>query len=501
MRRAAPLLVAVATLACFAPTIRYGFVWDDYDNIVWNPRVQELSGENLAWMFTDTSGHYIPLTWLSLSLDYAIWSERAGGFHLTNIILHAINALLLFAVLSRLLPESDVTPLAAAIGALLFAVHPQRVESVAWVTERRDLLMGCFALSSLYFYLRGGRWLILSCALFAMSLLSKTMSMGLPVVMMMLDVWPLRRWGRRAILEKIPFLLLTGAAIGMTYHTQQDVGALVTAKEHTIADAAREPGFRACFYAAKAIVPWNLSPLYLHRPGPFEFKHVATWAIVLIVTGIFIRKRWWAPTMAWLAFLVMIAPVLGLFQAGLHFAADRYTYLATIPFAALAAACAATWKESAVVWLAAVAALLVVSLRQMPVWESDLALWEHAVAVDANEVTHYYRGVAHELNNDPVRAMQDYDEAIRLNPGVAVFYNARAHLRRARNDLPGAMLDYSRAIELSPDSPAVYLNRGEVRLQAGDREGAREDVRTALEKAPPDWPARPRAEGLLETLR
>lgn len=505
------LLVPVAAIACFAPTLRYGFVWDDYDNIVWNSRVRSFSAENVRWMFTDTKGHYIPVTWMSLALDAAIWGEdadgrpRARGFHLTNILLHGANAAWLYGVLLLLLRGADESRAqwGAAIGALLFAVHPQRVESVAWITERRDLLMGFFALASLYFHLRGGRWLLLSVPLFALSLLSKTMSMGLPLVMLILDVWPLRRFGRRAALELAPYVLLTGAAIGVTHHAQADVGALMTPQQYGWQDAAREPGVRFCSYLGKMLVPWNLAPIYPYRPGPFVFKHGAMWAILVVGTALLLRlrKRWPAATAAWLAYAALIAPVLGIFQAGVHFAADRYSYLATIPFAALAAAVAVRSTRAAAPFLVVLGALVLLTLRQQSVWADDVRLWNHQIAVEPHEVAYYNRAIAHWMAGDAASAERDFDEAIRLNGDQPKFYENRGDLRRDSGQRGPAIADYTEALKRAPDAWEVRYKRGKLRMEAEDRAGAAADLRAALDGAPPGWPPRAGVEALLETLK
>src|SRR3989454_383417 len=238
VRWLAPLLVALLTLTAFLPTLQNQFVsWDDDKNFLENPHYRGLGWTHLRWMWTTHLGHYIPLTWMTLGLDYLLWGMNPLGYHLTNLLLHAANAVVFFFVVRRLLTRALPGPserghalaVAAGVAALVFAIHPLRVESVAWATERRDVLSGLFYLLTILVYLRdrergerGRGWYWLSVAVFVCALLSKSMVVNLPVVLMILDVYPLRRLGgavgwwseraRRVYVEKIPFVLLAAAA-------------------------------------------------------------------------------------------------------------------------------------------------------------------------------------------------------------------------------------------------------------------------------------------------
>src|SRR5438132_2794902 len=233
-----PLLVAFSTLAAFLPTLHNQFVaWDDGKNFLDNRHYRGLAWTHLRWMWTTHGGHYIPLTWMTFGLDYLLWGMNPFGYHLTSLLLHAANAVVFFFVARRILTLALPGPserghalaVSAGVAALVFAIHPLRVESVAWVTERRDVLSGLFYLSTILMYLRacereerGRGWYWLSVAVFVCALLSKSMVVNLPVVLLILDVYPLRRLGgsigwwsapaRRVYVEKIPFVLLAAAA-------------------------------------------------------------------------------------------------------------------------------------------------------------------------------------------------------------------------------------------------------------------------------------------------
>src|SRR6059036_1939464 len=206
-----PVLVALVTFAAFLPALQNQFVnFDDDKNFLDNPHYRGLAWTHLRWMWTTHQGHYIPLTWMTLGLDYLLWGMNPFGYHLTSLLLHAANAVAFFFVVRRILKRALPGPserghalaVSAGFAALVFAIHPLRVESVAWATERRDVLSGLFYLVTILVYLQacgraepGRGWYWLSVALFACALLSKSMVVNLPVVLLLLDVYPLRRLG------------------------------------------------------------------------------------------------------------------------------------------------------------------------------------------------------------------------------------------------------------------------------------------------------------------
>ena len=242
---AVPVLLALVSFVVFLPALEAGFVnWDDDQNFLDNPNYRGLGAARLRWMFTTfLMGHYIPLSWVTLGLDYVVWGMKPAGYHLTNLLLHVANAVLFYFMALRLLRASTpgdhadgslALTLGSGFATLLFAVHPLRAESVAWITERRDVLSGLFYLAAVLAYLRycdgavsdGSRtrkWYWASLGLFALALLSKAMAVTLPVILLVLDVYPLRRLGgvggrrpwassRSVVTEKLPFFVLSLAA-------------------------------------------------------------------------------------------------------------------------------------------------------------------------------------------------------------------------------------------------------------------------------------------------
>src|SRR5213594_321583 len=425
VRWLAPLLVALFTLTAFLPTLQNQFVaWDDDKNFLDNPRYRGLGWAHLRWMFTAFHlGHYIPLTWVTFGMDHLLWGMEPVGYHLTSLLLHAVNAVLFFSLVRRILTlalpsaaERDhALAVSAGFAALVFAIHPLRVESVAWVTERRDVLSGLFYLVTILVYLRacegeerGRRWYSLAVATFVLALLSKSMVVNLPIVLLILDVYPLRRLGgaigwwsepaRRVYIEKIPFVLLAAAASAIAVMAQSSVHAVASLAQLSVPGRVAISTYGLSFYLWKMVVPVNLSPVYELRPpvNPWATPFLLSYGVVLALTAIALALRRRVPGLpaAWVAYIVVLLPVLGIFQSGPQIAADRYTYLAGLGWAILGGAgLLSCWRSSRrsktgtpATWLLAgiafcvVVGLGVLTWNQVHVWHDSEKLWSHAVA-------------------------------------------------------------------------------------------------------------------------
>jgi len=274
-----PISIVILTSAVFWPALKNGFVWDDMDLLLRNPYYRGLGWTQITWMFTTFHmGHYMPLSWATFGLDYLLWGMDPFGYHLTNLALHCANAVvfyfivlgLLSLVLSSVAPPAELPLRAAAwLAALIFAVHPLRVESVAWVTERRDVLSGLFFLLTILCYLKAatveetnparGRWMVSTIIVYSLSLLSKAVGLTLPVVLLMLDVYPLRRLGssaggwfgpgtRKVWLEKDNFLLMAIAFGIIALLAQREAGALVPLEWYGVARRLEQIVFGIGFY-------------------------------------------------------------------------------------------------------------------------------------------------------------------------------------------------------------------------------------------------------------
>jgi tetratricopeptide (TPR) repeat protein len=555
-RCAIPALIAVATVAAFAPALGGSFLnWDDDQNFLTNPAYRGLGPNQLRWMWTTfLMGHYHPLTWMTLGLDALIWGMDPFGYHLTSLLLHAVGAVLLYFVLLSLLRLAGRPKArwAAAAGALLHGLHPLRVESVAWITERRDVLCGVFFLLSLLAYLKrveeeragrpSARWLALSLAAFAASLLSKALGIMLPALLLILDVHPLGRFtpGRRlrVLGEKALFGLLSLADGILMLTAMRHIQAVRSAESYNILERAAQAAYGLCFYLLKTVWPSGLSPVYrIDSPlHPGDAKYVLSILAVAAGTALLIAFRRRCPGLlaAWLGMVALLLPVLGVAVSGYQIAADRYTYLALMPAAALAAWAldlrAPTAPRAAV---AATAGLLLVlsalTFHQCRIWKDSFALWNRALEVDPGNAMAYLnrgslkqdggavdaaiedytrslelnpadsrspydtvirvrtlvnRGALRRQKGDLAGALADVEEAIRVEPSGGNAYTVRASVRRARGDLDGAEADLDRAVALSPQSVEAVNNRGTLRLQRGRTKEALEDYDRALALQP-----------------
>ncbi len=516
-RLGVPLAVVTLTLACHLPAVRNGFVnWDDPENIIENPHIRSLDGENLKWMFTNMHGLYMPLTWLSHGIDHAMWKLNPLGHHLTSVLLHGLNALLCFMLMVSLLQSDDPrTRVAAALAALLWSLHPLRVESVAWVTERRDVLSGVFAFGCVLAYLRAHRgprsygWLGASLALFALSLLSKASALMLPVVLLVIDWQVLRRLRAetrmRALIEKTPYVAIAGAALVMAWFAQESARAITDVDPLA---RAMEPTRRLAFYAAKVVLPIYLSPhYYFHRGITATGTNIGSLLACLGVLAGLVAFRKSAPGLIAVAAccVALLAPVLGFPQIGSHFAADRYTYLAAVPISVLLAAGllnSMSVGRARMVAIAAIAVCSLLTVSQIGAWHTSIDLWTCAIRRDAQDHMAYRsRAAAWQAMNKRSEAMRDYDAAIVAKPDVALLYIDRGDLHRQNGDLNAAFRDFREAAKIDVHDPVPHANIGVLCELDGKSDLAIQAYTNALNLGGPEWPGRARVEKSLRALR
>lgn len=483
--------VIVLTGIAFAPILSQPFVfWDDQAVIVENVHIRKFNGENLRWMFsTFYMGPYHPLTWISFALDYQLWGLDGRGFHLTALLWHAAAAIALFLLSRRFFeiaqPGLITRPMlgraCAAFAALLFAVHPLRVESVAWATERKDVMSGCFAILAVLVYLRTHRpfgvsdphapaqWelrfepaagatprqhetsrghlggIAAATLLFAASLLSKTIALGLPAVLSLLDFYPLRRldgttwWtrdSRHVWLEKLPFWLCSTAAAAAALWGQAQAGAMTEVGHLGTAQRAGVASYAVMFYCVKTMLPSRLSP---HYEFPTDLAAWTPWlatsAIIAVAVTVALfrwRRAEPAPGVAWLSYLILLAPVSGVAQTGSQIAADRYTYIPCVAFAVLAGGVAARWglssadrspRRSGIALCCGAAAILMLAgltWRQCRIWRSDESLWRQALSVEPrSSMARSNLAIAAIRHGDWDRATGLLRDAVDLNPANA----------------------------------------------------------------------------------
>ncbi|MBN2374474.1 tetratricopeptide repeat protein, partial [bacterium] len=460
-------LLVVVTYIAFSQVVRHGFInLDDNVYVSGNNYVKKgLTWEGIVWAFTkpNDAGLWIPLTWLSLMLDSHFFGLNAGGYHLTNLLIHMINVSLLFLLLERLTGALWQSAFVAA----LFAIHPLRVESVAWVTERKDVLCALFFMLSVWSYAcyvkRPGfkRYLLVFLSI-TLGLMAKPMLVTLPIVLLLLDYWPIGRfsfgldhkrtgvshplkgaeiavpfYGRfktiGLILEKAPFFLLVGIFSILAISTQKRSGAL--APINLIPHSARITNalFSYVRYIGKTIWPCCLAVLYPH-PGMLPVWQVAVAVLFLLLISLTIWKTQ-RPYLivGWLWYILTLFPVIGLIQAGPQAMADRFTYIPLIGIFIMIA-----WgvpdilkgfrnRRITLALLSSVAllVLIILTIHQVTYWKDSITLFEHTLDVtDKNPLIH--NNLAHTLSDigNTEDAIVHYKEAIRIRPKyVQAHYN------------------------------------------------------------------------------
>jgi tetratricopeptide (TPR) repeat protein len=506
------LALFLATLACYAQVVGNGFVnFDDNLYVSDNRQVQAgLSVGSVVWSWTTFhAGYYQPLTWLSLQLDAQLFGTAAWGYHLSNLLWHAANVVLLFALLRRL---TGAVWRSAAVAAL-FAVHPLHVESVAWVTERKDVLSTFWALVTLLAYHRYAerpslsRYLAVLVA-FALGLMAKPMLVTLPCVLLLLDWWPLRRWqgeaGPRAsswrlLGEKLPLFALAALFSAVTVLAQNQAGALVPLQRIPLAVRVAHAPVACVWYLGKTFWPAGLAPFYPH-PGP----DLTAWQVggatllLLAITGAALAARRPYCLVGWLWFLGMLVPVLGLVQAGEQPWADRFVYLPHVGlFLALvwgAADLLAAWSVPPVVRATLAAAVLIAlaiqTWLQVGLWHDSVTLLEHALQVAGpNPVAEETLGGALLKAGQPAAAVRHLREAVRLGPNrPRPHYNLGLGLATL-GEREEAARHYREALRLDPGFALAHYNLGVVLIGLGRREPAIEQFEAAIRHDPALAPA------------
>lgn len=533
MRWLAPCVIGVATATVFLPVLQNGFViWDDDANFLNNPHYRGLGWAQLRWMFTTFHlGHYQPLSWISLGLDYLIWGINPFGYHLTNLLFHCANAVLFYFIARRLLefalPRSNQEEypnitLAAAGAALLFAVHPLRVESVAWITERRDVLSAHFLFWTLLCYLRAvrgqgasfgdGRWLAEALVFYVLSLLSKAWGMTLPVLLCLLDVYPLRRmegdpasWfgasARRVLLEKMPFVALAIIFAVLAVIAQESAGAMASLAGYPLPRRIAQAFYGIAFYLWKTLWPMGLSPLYesARELDPLDWPYLAG---AVVVTGISIvlfvlRRRCPAGLAAWLSYLALVAPVSGVAQAGPQLVADRYSYLSCLGWALLAGGVVANfhsyWKRKGWIFAGGISAAVVLALiglgiltwKQTEVWHDTESLWRHATTLDPeSSIARNQLGNALADRGALDEAIEQYGQALRIKPAYAGAHFNLAMALGDRGDLARAIQHYEAAVRFDPANANAHNNLGAILVQRGELDAAIDHYHQALQIRP-----------------
>ncbi len=496
---AATLLI---TFVCFSPALQNDFVnWDDDAYVVNSSIIRDLSAANIRSFFTEYHhGLYQPLTLLSLAVDYALGGLDPLGYHLVNVLLHLINTGLVFALVYALAGRFPVAWLAA----LLFGVHPLHVESVSWVTERKDVLYAAFFLASLIAYVRyarqgKGRHYGWALVLFVLSLLAKAQAVSLAITLFLVDFWCGRSLrDRKVLLEKAPFLVLALVFGVMALSAQASVGALTEGSDTGLVQRLALAAYGLLSYFVRLLAPIRLSAIYPYPEWGGRGFPVQLWVYPLVVLGalavVVLALKHSKTLFFGVAFFVInIALMLQVVPAGTAFTADRFSYIPSVGFFFLIGMGyhpAATdnpglARPLQLALLAYVALLGGLTFQRAQVWRDSLSLW--------NDVLGKYpdvpfalnnRGIARNASGDVEGAVADYQRAIRLQPDYSKPYENRGNARLALGRYREAIADYDAAIRLDPSQATSYYNRGLARDYLGDPASAIPDYDEALRLAP-----------------
>ena len=502
------VVLFVGTMVLFSRALDCEFVnYDDPGYVTGNPYVQGgLTWSGVVWAFTAPTDYWHPLTWLSHMLDWELFGDGAAGHHLTSVIWHSLNSALAFLVFLRLAGRFDILAAGgfwrSAFAAALFAWHPLRVESVAWVTERKDVMSGFFFLLTLLAYAqiaaartagRSAWWrylIVVTC--FIAGLMSKPMLVTLPLVLLLLDFWPLKRgvswptW-RALVIEKLPLIAISAVVSVATVLMQKHIGGFVL--ELSTGERIGNAVVSLARYLGKFMWPADLIVCYAH-PGSWPAAAVGGASILALLLA---ALAWWQRhTRPWITiglgwYVVTLLPVLGLIQAGFQSMADRYTYLPMLGV------------ELAVVWslpslnlraqrvaAACVASLLLASLAwrtwdQQGVWKDSISLFSHAVQVDErNDIAKDFLASAFFAAGRFEEAGEHAARARALNPRNDRALVTLAGLAERKGDVDAAIALYREAHEARPDSPLVQCQLGLLEFDNGNVDVARTLLTSAV---------------------
>jgi tetratricopeptide (TPR) repeat protein len=495
------LLLTATTIAVFWQVQHYDFVgYDDIQYITGNHHVQAgLTLEGFIWAFTtDHASNWHPLTWLSHMLDCELYGLKPSGHHLTNLLFHLANTLLLFLVLKRITGAHWRSAFVAA----LFALHPLHVESVAWAAERKDVLSTFFWMLTLWNYVHyveqpGFKRYLLVIFTFTLGLLAKPMLVTLPFVLLLLDFWPLNRYllarpgrgndeaiqapidpgrsrssARGLVLEKAPLFALAAISSMVTFFAQQSGQAVrsVEAFPLTVRIANGLTSYVA--YIGKTIWPADLAIFYPHPGDALPIWKAAGAGLLLVfisMGAIGAVKRYPYLTVGWLWYLGTLVPVIGLVQVGSQAMADRYTYVPLIGLFIIAAwglyDLAGKWRHRRAICVIAAGAMLlaltICTWRQLHHWHDSISLWKRALDVtDENYVTHNNLGAALYEKDRLEEAIAHYYQALKIKPDQVEAHNNLAVALDKQGKVEEAIAHYYQALRIKPDYAEAHNNLG-----------------------------------------
>jgi protein O-mannosyl-transferase len=502
------LLLVLATLAIYAQTVHYGYVaYDDDQYVYQNPWVKAgLTVSNLGWAFTTFFyANWHPLTWVSYMLDFNLFGSNPGAQHLVNVALHLASTLLLFFALARMTRQ----PWRCALVAAIFAVHPLHVESVAWISERKDVLSTFFEMLTLLLYLRytgkpGVRSYLAVAVSFALSLLAKPMAVTFPFVLLLLDFWPLRRldWplqaaaGRRIFMEKTPLMAMAALTSVLTFMAQRGFGAVASLTRLPLAERVANAAIAYVAYIGKTFWPADLAVLYPVQ-NPVLGNAVIAALILVAITAAAWKwvKRHPYLAVGWLWYLGMLVPVIGLVQVGTQSMADRYTY---VPMVGLSIAIVWTIADliekrpalriaATVLTIPMLVLLAGAAYQQTTYWRSSRTLFEHTLAITKdNRIIQNNLGVVLADEGNSAEAVRLFRAALATAPDYAEAQSNLGHEQLKSGQVDQARASLTKALDLNPNLVRAQADLGVLLASRGEFEEARRHLERSLVLAPGD---------------
>ena len=532
------IVLIVSSFMAFSPIEANDFInFDDNGYITENVQVQQgINLQTIKWALTTTYfSYWHPLTWLSHMLDWRLFGADASRHHLVNLILHIGSVIFLFLFLNK--TTNHIWP--AAFAAALFSLHPLRVESVAWASERKDVLNLFFTVLCFYAYAfyvnekKIARY-VLCLLIFVLAVMSKPMAVTLPFVLLLLDYWPLHRWRKQChentkngfssaiqlIVEKIPFFCVSFAASAAAVWAQSKEGTVASLDYVPLMIRVPNAVVAYASYLGKLFWPVNLAVFYPYEPLLPLWKILFSAAVILCITLMFMTYIKTKPFLfvGWFIYLGTLVPVIGLVQVGSQAMADRYTYLPSVGMAFVLA-----WgipsiiesermRKGVLAPVAVIFLLLMMSLtwQQCHYWKNSVTLFSHALSVTQNnalannqlglafyeqgrdnEALYHFdqtirlqpdqdsaynnRGAIYLKYGRTEQALQDFNKTLAVNPHYVKAYNNRANLYIQKRQYRLAMEDFNKAIRLQPDYVLAYFNRGLLSARLGDYQNAVHD--------------------------
>ncbi len=492
------VLVAMGALVVALPTLSNGFV--DLDDALYTGNIfvsRGLTASGIAFaVSTVTTLYWHPLTWLSYELDVQLYGANPAGYHFTSILLHAVSAGLLFLVLRRI----GARPWMSAAGSLLWALHPLRVESFAWIAERKDVLCAVLFLAAILAYLyyaerrpsMGGyaTWVGFG----ALAMMSKPTAVCLPVILLILDFWPLRRRVRIAwlVTEKIPTFMMAGIVAFLTVHGQKESGAMSHLGDVPFLVRLQNAPILFLRYIGKILWPVDLSCFYPYDRHPALLSIISSTVLLSAITVIAIQQRKRRPWLlaGWLWFVVALLPNIGLLQAGRQSIADRFTHLAMIGIVIAVTWTLADWLRThpamrqPTVWATYVllAALTALTIRQIGFWRDSSSLFEHALLIEDTEYIRSALAISLISQQRYSEAEPHLRAAIHLDPAHSDVHNNLANVLLETGRVRPAAEEAAIALRLAPDDISVAETNALISFRQGDSHGTLHHFNRAIER-------------------